>query len=145
MARRISRPKKGPSQRQLRVGELVRHLLSEVLNRGEMRDPALHDVSITVTEVRVSPDLQVATVFFLPLGGVQQEEVLEALKRSSAFLRGYVGHNSDLRYAPQLHFRIDTSFDEAKHIDDLLRSERVARDLAQSGDADLAPEAGEEE
>ncbi|TNE59342.1 MAG: 30S ribosome-binding factor RbfA [Alphaproteobacteria bacterium] len=142
MARRTSRPKKGPSQRQLRVGELVRHLLSEVLNRGEMRDPALHDVSITVTEVRVSPDLQVATVFFLPLGGTQQQEVLDALKRSAPFLRGYVGQNADLRYAPQLHFRIDTSFDDAKHIDDLLRSDRVARDLARDSDHD---EAGEEE
>lgn len=133
MARR-QKSKRGPSQRQLRVGELVRHILSDILNRGELRDPVLRGTSITVTEVRVSQDLQVATVFCLPLGGTAQEEVLAALDRSSSFLRGYVGQNVDLRYTPQLKFRTDTSFDEAKHIDELLRSDAVARDLAPPSD-----------
>jgi len=134
MARR-TRTKRGPSQRQLRVGELLRHILSDAFRRGGLRDPALVDVSITVTEVRVSPDLQVATVFCMPLGGANPSDVIEALNKARSFLRGIVGQNVDLRYTPQLKFILDLSFDEAKHIDDLLRSEAVVRDLTRPEDS----------
>jgi ribosome-binding factor A len=119
----------GPSQRQLRVGELLRHALAEILARGDVRDPALQGVSVTVTEVRPSPDLKNATVFCAPLGGRHEDEVIEGLNRCRAYLRGQVGHAVSLKFTPQLNFLCDRSFDEAKHIDDLLRSKEVARDL----------------
>ena len=118
-----------PSQRQLRVGEELRHALSAVLMRGDLRDPALSDVSITVTEVRVSPDLRNATAFIMPLGGDNTDEVLAALKRASAFLRGQVSRQVRLKYSPSLSFQADQSFDEAQRIDDALRRPEVVRDL----------------
>jgi ribosome-binding factor A len=130
MARR-TKTKRGPSQRQLRVGELLRHILSDAFMRDGLRDPALVGVSITVTEVRVSPDLQVATIFCMPLGGDNPAGVIEALNKARSFLRGVVGQNVDLRYTPQLKFMLDQSFDEAKHIDELLRSDAVSRDLSE--------------
>jgi ribosome-binding factor A len=121
--------KSGPTQRQLRVAEEIRHILAGVLIRGDLRDPALVGVSVTVSEVRISPDLKNATVFSLPFGKAPVREVLKGLNRSAPFLRAQVGKALNLRYAPTLNFVPDTSFDEAKHIEDLLRSEKVARDL----------------
>jgi ribosome-binding factor A len=138
---------RAPSVRQLRVGEEIRHCLAEIFSRGEMHDPALADISLTVTEVRISPDLRNATVFVLPFGGGDIDAALSALGRAAPFLRGRVGKQLRLRYLPQLSFRPDPSFDEATRIDEILRSPDVARDLGDSGDdADPdAPRAGEPE
>jgi ribosome-binding factor A len=119
----------GPSQRQLRVGELIRHALAEVLARGEAPDEVLASHPITVPEVRMSPDLRLATVYVMPLGGRDQQAVLSALDRNKKFLRGEVVHRVSLKFAPELRFRIDERFDEAERIDRLLRSPEVARDL----------------
>ena len=109
-----------PSQRQLRVGEELRHALAGVLGRGEMRDPGLEDVPITVTEVRMSPDLRNATVFITPLGGGEVQAVIEALIRARPFLRRRVAQVVRLKYVPDLAFRADQSFDEAERIAALL-------------------------
>jgi ribosome-binding factor A len=119
----------GPSQRQLRVGELLRHALSEILIRGEVRDPDLDGISVTVTQIKPSPDMRHATVFCEPLGGVDAPRVVAALNRHKGFLRGQMGKMITLRFTPELRFVEDDSFAEAKRIDDLLRSERVRRDL----------------
>jgi ribosome-binding factor A len=119
----------GPSQRQLRVGELLRHALSEILIRGEVRDPDLDGISVTVTQVKPSPDMRHATVFCEPLGGAHAERVVAALNRHKGFLRGLMGKMITLRYTPELRFMEDTSFAEAQKIEDLLKSERVRRDL----------------
>lgn len=124
-----SQQKSGPSQRQLRVAEEIRHILAGILMRGDLHDPALAGISVTISEVRISPDLKNATVFSLPFGNASVSEVLKGLNRSAPYLRSQVGHALNLRYAPALNFVPDHSFDEAKHIDDLLRSEKVARDL----------------
>ena len=121
--------RQGPSQRQLRVGEEIRHLLAEILNEGHIREPALLGVSITVTEVRVSPDLKSATAFCTPLGGERVDEVVEGLNRARAFIRGQLGARLQLRYTPELRFRRDASFEEAERIDTLLKSPRVKRDI----------------
>jgi len=120
---------KMPSQRQLRVGEEIRHALAEPLLHGELHDPALDGVSITVTEVRVSPDLKNATAFVMPLGGVEADEVVGALNHAAPYLRGVVAKRVRLRHAPRLGFRLDTSFDEGDRIDRLLASEKVRRDV----------------
>lgn len=130
-----------PSPRRLRVGEEVRHALAQILERGEIRDPELKDASVTVTEVRMSPDLRNATVFVLPLGGRRTREVVAALRRASPFLRRRVGGTVRLKYVPELDVRADRSFDEAEHIETLLREAEVARDLSdaartENGDAD---------
>ena len=117
------------SQRQLRVGELIRHALVDALARDDLRDPGLADVSITVTEVRVSPDLRNATAFVMPLGGVKMEETVDALNRAAPFLRRMVGQAVTMRYLPALSFVADTAFEQSQRIDDLLRSPAVARDL----------------
>ena len=131
----------GPSQRQLRVGEEIRHILAGILMRGELRDPGLAGVSVTVSEVRISPDLKNATAFAMPLGGAQIEPVLESLNRCAPYLRSQVAKLLQLRHAPALNFIADRSFDEAHHIEEILRSEKVARDLrptvAGSDDEDL--------
>lgn len=131
-----------PTQRQLRVGEELRHVLATVLARGELRDPALQDVSITVTQVRVSPDLRNATAYVMPLGGARAADALPALRRAAPFLRGQVARAVDLRLVPQLDFAIDTSFDHAQRIDGLLRRPEVARDL--EADAGRDPDADDE-
>jgi ribosome-binding factor A len=137
MARKPSRPEQhGPSQRQLRVAEEIRHILARVLMRGELRDPLLMGVSVTISEVRISPDLKNATVFAMPLAGTDIDDVLKGLNRSAPYLRSQVGQELGLRYTPTLRFVEDTSFDEAHHIDELLRSEKVARDLKQRPDDD---------
>lgn len=120
----------GPSQRQLRAGELVRHALAEILREEDIQDEAMAGVSVTVTEARMSPDLRHATCFVEPLGGVHAREVVEALNRHARFLRGRLGHEIELKFTPELKFIHDESFAEAARMDRLLASERVARDLA---------------
>ncbi len=126
----------GPSQRQLRVGEALRHALAEVLNRNEIRDPDLDGVSVTVTQVKPSPDMRHATVFCEPLGGQNAKEIVAALNRHKGFLRGEMGHRITMKFTPELRFVEDESFAEAQKIEDILRSERVARDLAASRDGE---------
>jgi len=128
MANRFS-SSKGPSQRQLRAGELIRHALVEIMQREGLREPALVGVSVTVSEVRVSPDLKQATAYAVPLGGAHQTEVIEALNRAAPFLRGLLGKKIDLKFTPALKFRSDDTFAEAQKIDALLARPEVARDL----------------
>ncbi|MBI1364449.1 MAG: 30S ribosome-binding factor RbfA [Alphaproteobacteria bacterium] len=130
MAHRSSRAK-GPSQRQLRAGELIRHALVEILQREDLREPALEGVSITVSEVRASPDLKQATVFCAPLGGGHEAEVTAALNRVAPHLRRLLGRKIEMRYTPALKFRADESFAEAERIDALLASPKVRRDLGE--------------
>src|SRR5512138_1988162 len=118
------------SQRQLRVGEELRHVLAELLARGELRDPHLSGVNLTVTEVRVSPDLKNATAFIVPLGGGDPGPVIVALNHAAGFLRSQLGQAVQLRYTPRLAFQPDTSFDEAARINDILHHPRVAQDVA---------------
>ena len=124
-----SRTAKAPTQRQLRVGEEIRHVLAGVFLRAEFRDPDLADARVTVTEVRVSPDLRNATAFVARLGRTDIEALLPALKRAAVYLRGQVAHEMRLRVAPNLTFQPDTTLDHAMHIDALLRTPMVARDL----------------
>jgi ribosome-binding factor A len=132
MARRSPARDRGPSQRQLRVGEVLRHSLSEIVQRGEIRDPVLETVSVTVTQVKPSPDMRHATVFVEPLGGKRAKEVVEALNRHKGFIRGLMGKTIALRFTPELRFVEDTSFAEAEKIESLLRSSRVRQDLLKS-------------
>lgn len=124
----------GPTQRMLRVGELVRHALSGVFARGEIEDPVLEGKVITVPEVRMTPDLKLANAYVMPLGGEGAAEVVEALNRHHRFIRGRVAPELDLKFAPDLRFFIDETFDEYGRIDALLRTERVQRDIAQGDD-----------
>lgn len=124
-----SRGGKAPSQRQLRVGEELRHLMARLLNAGEAHDPDLAGASITVSEVRVSPDLKNATVFVLPLAGRNESTILSALKRAAPFFRHRLAEELALRYTPRLSFQLDRSFDEAERVERLLAKERVRRDL----------------
>ncbi|MCF8476595.1 MAG: 30S ribosome-binding factor RbfA [Pseudolabrys sp.] len=119
----------GASQRQLRVGELVRHAIAQLLARGEVHDPVIEGHLITVPEVRMSPDLRLATVYVMPLAGRDADEVVAALDRNKKYLRGEVSHAVNLKFAPDLRFHIDDRFEEAERIDKLLRSPQVARDL----------------
>jgi|SRR5215216_4124139 len=128
--------KSGPSQRQLRAGELVRHAVAEILSRGEVHDPVLEGHMITVPEVRMSPDLRQATVYVMPLGGRDEKDVLAALERNRRFLRGEIARRVNLKFAPDIRFRLDERFDEAERIEKLLRSPAVKRDLDPPGDDD---------
>lgn len=119
----------GKSVRLLRVAEQVRHALAEVLGRGEIRDPDLDGVIVSVTEVRVSPDLRIATAYVKPLAAGDEAAIVKALARNAKFLRGEVSRRVTLRYAPDLRFRRDDSFDEAARIEAVLRSPRVVQDL----------------
>jgi ribosome-binding factor A len=127
---------KGPSQRQLRVGEMLRHALADILRKTEIRDPDLEGRSITVTQVKSSPDMRHATVFVEPLGGKNAGEIVAALNRHRGLLRGELGHAIALKFTPELRFVEDTSFAEAERIERLLHSEKVARDLASPPDHD---------
>jgi ribosome-binding factor A len=118
-----------PSQRQLRVGEELRHRLAELLRPGELRDPALHDASITVTEVRLSPDLRNATAFVMPLGGANTEEIMAGLRRSAPFLKSRLARLLDLRHVPNIAFALDSAFESAARISAVLASPAVERDL----------------
>jgi ribosome-binding factor A len=131
----------GPSQRQLRVGEEMRHVLADILSRGDLRDPALQGVTVTVTEVRMSPDLRNATAFVMPLGGAHAAEILNGLRRGAAFLRGQLGREVPLRHTPGISFELDRSFDEASRIAELLHRPEVERDLASDGKPADEPEA----
>jgi ribosome-binding factor A len=120
----------GPSQRQLRVGEQVRHALSDVLARGEVRDDVIEATVISVSEVRMSPDLKIATAYVSPLGAKDNDAVIKALANNAKFIRGRVsGALRQMKYMPDFRFRLDTSYDNMARIDELLRSPEVARDL----------------
>ena len=129
MARTAANGKKigTPGQRQLRVGELVRHALAEILTRGDLREPELERVVVTVPEVRLSPDLKIATAYIMPLGGENPEGIAAALDRHRKFLRGEVAHRINMKFAPDLRFRVDTSFAEGSRIDALLRTNPIVR------------------
>jgi ribosome-binding factor A len=129
-------PASGPSQRQLRVGELVRHVLADILSRGGVHDPVIAGHTITVPEVRMSPDLRAATIFIIPLGGRDAEAVLAALERNRRYLRGEIAQRVNLKFAPEIRFRLDERFDEAERIEKLLRTPAVRRDLAQRSGED---------
>ncbi|HEY6335236.1 MAG TPA: 30S ribosome-binding factor RbfA [Alphaproteobacteria bacterium] len=129
---------KPQSQRQRRVGEEIRHGLLRAIEHGHFRDPDLQDIAVTVTEVRMSPDLRHATIFVLPFGGGDGGVLVKALKRAGAYLRSLLAHEVELRYLPELAFELDTTFDHAAELDRLLHSPSVARDLAHAdANADL--------
>ena len=125
----------GPSQRQLRVGELIRRTLSETLSRGEIHDPDLNRMSITVSEVRVTPDLRIATAFVLPLGGKDKEEALAALARNKGEIRHTITKQMSVKHSPDIRFMIDDTFDRMDETNRLFASEAVRRDLAADDDA----------
>ena len=130
----------GPSQRQLRVGEALRHALADVLRRNEIRDPDLDGVSVTVTQVKPSADMRYATVYCEPLGGKNAKEIVAALNRHKGFLRGEMGHLIAMKFTPELRFVEDESFAEAEKIENILKSDRVSRDLAAESDEEEADE-----
>jgi ribosome-binding factor A len=129
MSRHSTDRPRGPSQRQLRVGEMLRHALSEILIRGEVRDPDLDDTPVTVTQVIPSPDMRHATVFCEPLGGKNADLIVAALNKHKGFVRGILGKVIALKFTPELRFVEDKSFAEAQRIEDILKSSRVQRDL----------------
>jgi ribosome-binding factor A len=118
-----------PSQRQLRAGELIRHALAEILARGEVHDPVIENHVITVPEVRMTPDLRLATIYVMPLAGRDADEVVAAFERNKRFLRGELAHRVSMKFAPEIRFRIDERFEEAERIAKLLRTPDVQRDL----------------
>jgi len=124
----------GGSQRQLRVGEAVRHAIADILAHGSVHDPDLEGHIITVPEVRISPDLKLATIYVMPLGGRDTDIVIAALERNKKFLRGEVARRVNLKFAPDVRFRVDQRFDEAERIEKLLRTPAVQRDLASDQD-----------
>ena len=119
----------GPTQRMLRVGELVRHALAGLFTRGEIEDDTLAGAVITVPEVRMSPDLKLASAYVMPLGGERAQEIADALNRHQRFIRGRIAPELDLKFAPQLRFFVDETFEEFGKIEALLKSDRVQRDL----------------
>ena len=124
----------GGSQRQLRVGELIRHELADMLTRGEIHDPVIEGHMITVPEVRMSPDLRLATIYVMPLGGRDADTAIEAFERNKRYVRGEIARRVNLKFAPEIRFRVDERFDEAERIQKLLRTPAVQRDL--DGDKD---------
>lgn len=135
----------GGSQRQLRVGEQVRHAIAEILAQGSVHDADLEGHIITVPEVRMSPDLKLATVYVMPLGGRDTELIIAALERNKKFLRGEVARRVNLKFAPDLRFRVDERFDEAERIEKLLRTPTVQKDLEQDLEQDPASDREEEQ
>jgi ribosome-binding factor A len=129
MSRKPESANRGPSQRALRVGELVRHAVSELLTRGDVHDPVLEGRLVTIPEVRMSADLRLATIYVMPLGGRDVDTVIEALERNKRYLRGEIAHRVNLKFAPELRFHADERFDEAERIEKLLRTPAVQRDL----------------
>ena len=122
------------SQRQLRVGEQVRHAVSEMLIRGDVHDPVLEGHLITIPEVRMTPDLRLATIYVMPLGGRDKDAVLEALEHNKRYLRGEIAQRVNLKFAPDIRFLIDDRFEEAERIEKLLRTPQVRRDLDPEGE-----------
>jgi len=129
------------SHRLLRVGENMRHALSDIFARAEIRDPALDGVSVTVTEVRCSPDLRNATIYVMPLGGAHEQDVVDGRNRNSKYIRGQLSRLVRMKYLPRLKFAGDSSFGEADHIERLLHSPHVAQDLEKNGDG-TGPDGG---
>lgn len=127
---------RGPSQRRLRVGELIRHALAEMLARGEVHDEVIERHLITIPEVRMTADLRMATIYVMPLGGKDIDTVIEALNRNKKFLRGEIAHHVNLKFAPDIRFRADERFDEAERIEKLLRTPAVHRDLSGGKDGE---------
>src|SRR5215470_6847809 len=125
----------GSSQRQLRVGELIRHALADMLTRGDIHDPVIEGHMITIPEVQVTADLRLATVFVMPMGGRDAEEVVAAFERNKKYLRTEIAHRINLKFAPDIRFRVDDRFAEAERIDKLLRSPEVKRDLDHDKDS----------
>lgn len=135
MKRRPTPSRTPPGQRQLRVGERIRHILAAVFQRGELRDPVLAEASlITVTAVEIGPDLKHATAFIIPLGGKNADAVVEALNRAAGYFRSEIAPELDLRYTPKISFRLDNSFEQAEHIEKLLKQDRVRKDVAAGDD-----------
>src|SRR5439155_17649578 len=137
MSRRPQRDREtssGPSQRQLRVGELIRHALADMLTRGEVHDPTIQSHLITVPEVRMTGDLRLATIYVMPLGGRDVDAVLDALEQNKRYLRGEIAHRVNLKFAPEIRFRVDERFEEAERIEKLLRTPAVQRDLSKPDD-----------
>ena len=124
----------GASQRQLRVGELIRHAVADMLSRGEVHDPVLETHMITIPEVRMTADLKLATVYVMPLGGRDVKQVLAALNDNKKYLRGEIAHRVNLKFAPDIRFRADERFDEAERIEKLLRTPAVQRDIERDTD-----------
>ncbi|HRF09147.1 MAG TPA: 30S ribosome-binding factor RbfA [Xanthobacteraceae bacterium] len=131
----MSGKEKAPSQRMLRMGELVRHALAEIFSRGEVHDPVLETHVITIPEVAMTPDLRHATAYIMPLGGKDERAVLDALNRNKKYMRGVVAKKINAKFAPDLHFRIDERFDRADEIDRLLKQPEVQRDLKREDEA----------
>src|SRR4051812_42618601 len=129
-----------PSQRQLRVGEVIRHTVAELLARGEVHDPVIEQHIVTVPEVRMSPDLRMATIYVMPLGGKDEQTVVDALEHHKRFLRGEIARRVNLKFAPDIRFRLDERFDEAERIEKLLRTPAVRRDLEASADESRSDE-----
>lgn len=125
----MSGKEKAPSQRMLRMGELVRHALAEIFSRGDVHDPVLETHVITIPEVSMTPDLRHATAYVMPLGGKDSRAVLDALNRNKKYMRGVIAKKLQAKFTPDLHFRIDERFDRAEKIDKLLRQPEVQRDL----------------
>jgi ribosome-binding factor A len=125
-----------PSQRALRVGELVRHAMADMLTRGGVHDPVIEGHIITVPEVRMTPDLRLATIYVMPLAGRDLDQVLAALDRNKKYLRGEIARHVNLKFAPEIRFRIDERFAEAERIEKLLRTPEVRRDLDKPGESD---------
>ena len=129
MAKSRSEKSTGPSQRQLRVGELIRHALAEMLARGEIYDDVLAAHLVTIPEVRMSPDLRLASIYVMPLGGKDVKPVLAALERNKKYIRGEIAQEVNLKFAPDIRFMADETFDEADRIERLLASDKVRKDL----------------
>jgi ribosome-binding factor A len=129
MAKSRSEKSTGPSQRQLRVGELIRHALAEMLARGEIYDDVLAAHLVTIPEVRMSPDLRLASIYVMPLGGKDLKPVLAALERNKKYIRGEIAQEVNLKFAPDIRFMADETFDEADRIERLLASDKVRKDL----------------
>ncbi len=123
-----------PSQRMLRVAELIRHAMSDLLSRGEILDPVLEKHVVTVPNVRMSPDLKLATIYVMPLGGQDTKDVIEALDRNKKFLRGEIARRVNLKFSPDVRFRQDEGFDASSKIDAILNSPKVKQDLAREDD-----------
>jgi ribosome-binding factor A len=119
----------GGSPRQLRVGELIRHELADMLSRGDIHDPVIEAHMITVPEVRMSPDLRLATIYIMPLGGRDADDVIEAFEHNNRYVRGEIARRVNLKFAPEIRFRVDERFDEAERIEKLLKTPAVQRDL----------------
>jgi ribosome-binding factor A len=125
-----------PSQRMLRVAELIRHAMAQLLSRGEITDPDLEGLVVTVPQVKMSPDLKLATVYVMPMGGEAQDKIVPVLDRHKKFLRGEIAQRINLKFAPEIRFRLDDGFESSGRIDALLNSPKVAQDLAHGSDGD---------